>query len=69
MKIIVHDFAGHPGQLQLSRELARRGHEVEHQYCASIPTGRGATTRRKGDPESFFIRGIDLHREFARYSP
>jgi glycosyltransferase involved in cell wall biosynthesis len=69
MKIVVHDFAGHPGQLQLSRELARRGHVVEHQFCASVPTGRGATTRREGDPESFSIQAIDLGKEFARYSP
>jgi glycosyltransferase involved in cell wall biosynthesis len=69
MKIVVHDFAGHPGQVQLSRELARRGHVVEHQFCASVPTGRGATTRRECDPESFSIRAINLRRGFARYSP
>jgi glycosyltransferase involved in cell wall biosynthesis len=69
MKIVIHDFAGHPGPLQLGRELARCGHVVEHQFCATVPSGRGATTRREGDPESFSIRAIDLHREFARYSP
>lgn len=69
MRIVVHDFAGHPGQLQLSRELARRNHVVEHQFCASVPTGRGATTRREDDPESFSIRAIDMHTGFARYSP
>src|SRR5690606_16872473 len=26
MRILVHDFAGHPFQVQLSRSLARRGH-------------------------------------------
>ena len=46
MKLVVHDFAGHPGQLQLSRELARRGHVVEHHYCQSVATGQGATVRR-----------------------
>ena len=35
MKIIVHDYAGHPFQVQLSRRLASRGHEVLHLYCAS----------------------------------
>jgi colanic acid biosynthesis glycosyl transferase WcaI len=34
-----------------------------------MPSGRGAATRRAGDPELFSIRAIDLHREFARYSP
>jgi colanic acid biosynthesis glycosyl transferase WcaI len=69
MRIVIHDFAGHPGPLQLGRELARRGHVVEFQFCASVPSGRGATTRREGDPESFSIRAIDLQKEFARYSP
>ncbi len=28
MKILVHDYAGHPFQVQLSRALAQRGHQV-----------------------------------------
>ncbi|MGV0724054.1 glycosyltransferase family 4 protein [Mycolicibacterium elephantis] len=69
MKLVVHDFAGHPGQLQLSRELARRGHVVEHHYCQSVATGQGATVRRSDDPSSFSVHGISLDSEFARYSP
>ncbi len=69
LRIVVHDFSGHPGQLQLSRELARRGHTVEHQYCKSYTTGKGATSRFVSDPESFSIRSIALPGEFARYSP
>ncbi|MDT5166310.1 MAG: hypothetical protein QOC88_3204, partial [Mycobacterium sp.] len=68
LRLVVHDYSGHPGQVHLSRELARRGHHVEHQYCASYTTGRGATQRRDGDPESFQVRAIDLSSEFARYS-
>jgi len=30
MRIGIHDFSGHPFQVQLSRELASRGHEVVH---------------------------------------
>ncbi len=30
MRILVHDYSGHPFQAQLSRELARRGHDVVH---------------------------------------
>jgi colanic acid biosynthesis glycosyl transferase WcaI len=69
LRLVIHDYSGHPGQLHLSRELARRGHQVEHQYCASYTTGRGATERRDGDPESFVVRAIELSDEFARYSP
>src|ERR1700684_4696664 len=35
LRLVIHDYSGHPGQVHLSRELARRGHHVEHQYCAS----------------------------------
>lgn len=69
MRIVVHDFSGHPGQIQLSRELARRGHSVEHQFCTSYTTGRGATEIREGDSASLSIRGIALGGDFARYSP
>jgi colanic acid biosynthesis glycosyl transferase WcaI len=69
LRLVIHDYSGHPGQLHLSRELARRGHHVEHQYCASYTTGRGATERREGDPQSFVVRAIELSSEFARYSP
>ncbi|MGV0646403.1 glycosyltransferase family 4 protein [Mycolicibacterium sp. XJ2546] len=69
MKLVVHDFAGHPGQLQLSRELARRGHTVAHHYCQSVATGQGATARQSDDPDSFSVQGISLKTEFARYSP
>lgn len=69
LRVVIHDYSGHPGQVHLSRELARRGHQVEHQYCASYTTGRGATHRRHGDPESFSVRAIELKSEFARYSP
>lgn len=69
MRLVVHDYSGHPGQVHLSRELARRGHKVEHQYCSSYTTGRGATERRDGDPKTFAVRPIALGREFARYTP
>jgi colanic acid biosynthesis glycosyl transferase WcaI len=69
LRLVIHDYSGHPGQVHLSRELARRGHHVEHQYCASYTTARGATERRDGDPESFMVRAIELSSEFARYSP
>jgi glycosyltransferase involved in cell wall biosynthesis len=69
VRFIVHDFAGHPGQVQLSRELARRGHEVEHQFCASVTTGTGVMACCDGDPETFTVRAMKLRMQFARYSP
>src|SRR5262245_775184 len=60
MKILVHDYVGHPFQVQLSRELAGRGHEVLHLYCSSFVTPRGELERRDHDPPGFQVRGIAL---------
>lgn len=60
MRIIVHDYAGHPFQVQLSRRLAARGHHVLHLYCASTHTPRGELERRNDDPAGFSIAPIAL---------
>jgi len=41
MKILIHDFAGHPFQMTLSRELAKRGHDVTHAYFAGDTGPKG----------------------------
>lgn len=41
MRILVHDYSGHPFQAQLSRELAQRGHDVLHSTCAAYVSGKG----------------------------
>lgn len=66
MRIIVHDYAGHPFQVQLSRELAARGHDVLHLYCGSTHTPRGELTRRGDDPPGFDCRGIDLSEQIPK---
>src|SRR4051812_34731059 len=68
MRIIVHDYAGHPFQVQLSRELAARGHEVLHLYCGSTHTPRGDLARGDLDPATFDIRGIDLSQTIPKTS-
>ncbi len=60
MKLIVHDYVGHPFQVQLSRELAGRGHQVLHLYNGSFVTPRGELERRADDPTGFDVRGITL---------
>ncbi len=69
MQIVVHDYSGHPFQLQLSRALARRGHDVRHQYCVSYTTGKGAVTKSASDPAGFDVEPLAMKGEFARYSP
>ena len=41
MRIVVHDYSGHPFQAQLSRELAKRGHTVWHLTSADFQTPKG----------------------------
>jgi len=67
MRIAVHDYSGHPFQIQLSRELARRGHEVLHLHFAGFQTPKAALVRRADDPPSFAVEAIDLDRPFAKY--
>lgn len=67
--INVHDYSGHPFQVQLSRELARRGHTVEHTYCAEYITGRGRLTVTTADPEGLSIVAIEAGAPLAKYRP
>lgn len=69
MRIALHDYSGHPFQVQLARELARRRHRVLHLHCASYRTGKGALRRRSDDPEAFDVQGISLDEPLAKYSP
>jgi len=63
MKIAVHDYSGHPFQIQLSRALAGRGHRVVHLYSSSNPsTPKGGLESRASDPEGLAIRPIALPR-------
>jgi colanic acid biosynthesis glycosyl transferase WcaI len=49
MRLLVHDFAGHPFQVELSRELARRGHRVTHSYSPAWVSGKGRLESEPGD--------------------
>jgi len=58
MRVVVHDYAGHPFPVQLSRELAKRGHQVLHLYAGYNQTPRGALELQNDDPPSLDIRGV-----------
>ena len=53
MRILVHDYSGHPFQVELSRELARRGHEVTHSYCPGWVSGKGHLVAEPGETLTF----------------
>jgi colanic acid biosynthesis glycosyl transferase WcaI len=68
VRIVIHDVSGHPFQIQLSRELARRGHQVLHLYFDSFHSPRGNVQRRLDDPNGFSIEGLKFDRPFEKYS-
>ena len=69
MRITVHDYSGHPFQVQLSRELARRGHAVLHEYSTQYVTGHGNLTVTDTDPNTLRIEGVAADRPIKKYDP
>jgi colanic acid biosynthesis glycosyl transferase WcaI len=68
MRFLIHDFAGHPFPVQLSRELAVRGHLVTHVYAAGLSGPKGRLSTDGGDPQGLSICGIQLPPQFQKYS-
>ncbi|HTQ54355.1 MAG TPA: glycosyltransferase family 4 protein [Bryobacteraceae bacterium] len=68
MRIGVHDFAGHPFQVQLSRELAASGHKVCHWYLHDLPGPKGPLEPSVHDPATFRCRPLSLGQPFDKYS-
>jgi colanic acid biosynthesis glycosyl transferase WcaI len=60
LRIAVHDYAGHPFQFELSRELARRGHQVRHFYFAEDIGPKGASEVGPDDPAGLSIEPISM---------
>ena len=67
MRILIHDYSCHPFQVELSRALAARGHDVLHLYSGSISTPRGGLVRRQEDPPGFDVRPLSLGKAIAKY--
>ena len=68
MRVNLHDYSGHPFQVQLSRNLAARGHEVLHEYSAQYITGHGRLTVRPDDPDTLSIRSLAADVPLVKYS-
>lgn len=66
-RIVVHDYAGHPFAMQLSRWLARRGHAVLHLYSEDVEAPRGRLERLADDPPGLTIEGLSSGRPLAKY--
>lgn len=68
MRVNLHDYSGHPFQVQLSRYLASRGHEVVHGYSTQYVTGHGRLTVGPDDPPTLRIEGITASAPMVKYS-
>jgi glycosyltransferase involved in cell wall biosynthesis len=68
LKILVHDYAGHPFQVDLSRELAIRGHDVRHAYFHGDRGPKGRLERSSSDPKGLSFSGVSLTRLYDKAS-
>jgi colanic acid biosynthesis glycosyl transferase WcaI len=68
LKIFLHDYTGHPPQVHVSRELARRGHTVMYAYADMIETPRGNLARLPSDPPGLDIVGVEIGGIFRKHS-
>ncbi len=68
MRIAVHDYGGYRFALELSRELAARGHEVLHLYCSDVARGEGGVGTSAADPPRLTVQGATIGRTFEKYS-
>jgi len=67
-RILIHDYAGHPFQVQLSRELARRGYDILHLYFGNNNTPKGDLEKRVSDPRTLSMEGIYTKQPVQKYN-
>lgn len=68
MRILLHDYGHHAFPLQLSRELAHRGHQILHIYAGSNPTPHDLLSRQETDPENLTILGLYIDEPLQKNS-
>lgn len=66
LRVVVHDYAGHAFPFDLCKELARRGHTVQHLYFSQCqaPQAVGA----KGLAEGYRSTGLSISGNFQKFS-
>lgn len=60
VRIVINDYRGHAPQVQLSRALAARGHDVLHLYSSDVQTPKADLSRHSDDPRNLTIEGLSL---------
>jgi glycosyltransferase involved in cell wall biosynthesis len=67
MRILTHDYPGHPFPIQLSKELACRGHQLLHLHAGYNVTPRGELLKRESDPDRFSIQPVYICEPLKKY--
>ncbi len=67
IKVLLNDYCGHPFQVELSRELARRGHQVLHVYSSDDLTPKGDLLQGPDEPAGFAIEGLSIGERLEKY--
>ncbi|WP_454884444.1 glycosyltransferase family 4 protein [Sphingomonas oryzagri] len=66
MKILNHDFCGHPFTLTLSVEFADRGHSVDHVYFASETGPKGDFAAAAAQPRPARMHGLAIDGQYRK---
>ena len=68
MRILVHDYAGHPFQVRLSQRLALRGHDVTHVYFSENPGPKADFKHMIHETRRLRIEGIIIGKGYDKTS-
>ena len=68
MRILVHDYAGHPFQVHLSQRLALRGHDVTHVYFSENPGPKAAFKQMRDETRRLHLEGVSIGKGYDKTS-
>jgi colanic acid biosynthesis glycosyl transferase WcaI len=68
MRILVHDYAGHPFQVHLSQQLAIRGHDVTHAYFSENPGPKASFRQPPSNRCQLRFQGITIGKGYDKTS-
>lgn len=68
MRILVQDYGGYPFPLELSRELAARGHEIVHLHFADLQRVKAGAMAGSFVDGNLTVVGLSLGEPFQKYN-
>lgn len=66
LRLLIHDYGGHPFVTALSRELANRGHEVTHAWFASDAGPKGQLNKLPSDPDLLQFEAVGSRIKYSK---